>query len=88
MKTDSTRTEEIRETILELLDCADPHAMREPQLFDKLNRALVPPVGQAEFDDAIAWLNSKDFIHSRDGRLDDSVTHWLITDLGRNQLDK
>ncbi|MDR1305277.1 MAG: hypothetical protein LBK76_08660 [Verrucomicrobiales bacterium] len=89
MNTDYTRTREVRETILQLLDAAGDYAMSEPQLFDKVNKALTPPVPRAEFDDAMNWLAAaKHFIRNIPDRLDDNLTRWLLTELGRNELNR
>lgn len=89
MKNMPYRETSVREAVLKVLDAIEPKSMSEEQLLVEVNRAIVPAVGKAEFDDAINFLCAvKKWIRSTPGQMDDQLTEWFITRDGQNVLRK
>ncbi len=79
-----TRLEITNRAILSTLENADPYALPEAQLLIEINGALRPPVGQAEFDEALMFLSSNHFIVTVPNRLDANLVKWTITEAGKS----
>lgn len=81
------RDSSIREAILKVLDAIEPKSMSEDQLLVEINRAIVPEVGKAEFDDNLNFCAAvKHWVRSKPRDLDETVTEWFITRDGHNVL--
>ena len=78
-----TRTLTIRKATLEILERAEPYALPERQLLVELNTALRPPAAQAEFDDALIFLNIRNHIAIVPDNLDETFVKWVITETGK-----
>lgn len=86
---DPARQQAIRREILEKLDRAHPYALPQPTLRTMLNSAIRPPVSDAEFDDAMSFLQAREFVTTRPDELDPEnadLMKWLITEIGQNIL--
>jgi len=88
MKTDPARNQTIRRTILEKLERAEPYALPEATLQGEVNANLRPPLAQAEFDDALLWLQGNRFVATLADDLDPDLVKWLITESGKTLLRK
>jgi hypothetical protein len=77
------RSSNINRAILSALENADPYTLPEEQLLIEINGVLRPPVGQAEFDDAMTFLNTNHFIVTVPDRLDANLVKWTITEAGK-----
>lgn len=88
MHADPFRSQEIRRTLLEKLEIAEPHALPEPTLQVGLNSKLRPPIGQAEFDDALLFLQTRGFIGNLPDEIDENLSKWFITEAGKTLLRK
>jgi len=82
------RDRTIRQGILEILERIEPYALPEAQLYLEINGRIRPPVGQAEFDDAINWLCTNKHIAVMEDNIDPQVKKWLITETGKTLLRK
>lgn len=83
-----SRQQQIRRTILEHLEHAEPYALPEKTLRDGITLVIRPPVARAEFDDAMNYLGPRGYIRPMEDELDPSVTKWLITEAGKTLLRK
>ena len=81
-----TRPLTIRKATLEILERADPYALPEDQLLIELNTALRPPVGKAEFYDALLFLNTRKHIITIPDNIDDTLVKWAISETGKTLL--
>ncbi len=88
MKLDPTRQQNIRRAILEKLEYAEPFALPEGPLQNEVNASLRPPLAQAEFDDALTFLQSQRFVATLADDLDPNLVKWLITESGKTLLRK
>jgi hypothetical protein len=84
----SNRQQNIRRAVLDKLERAEPYALPEESLQVEVNAQLRPPLGQAEFDDAMLWLQSRGFVKPLPDDLDDTLVKWLITEAGKTLLLK
>lgn len=82
------RSTNIRHAILDILERAQPFALPEKQLAVELNGTLRPPVGKAEFDEEILFLQSRGFIATVPDPLDDNLVKWAITEAGKTMLSQ
>jgi len=85
---DPERQKNIRRTILDKLERAEPYALPEPSLQVETNAQLRPPMAQAEFDDALLYLQSHGFIANMPDDFDQDLNKWLITEAGKTLLRK
>jgi len=76
----------IRRTILDLLERAQPYALPEPQLAVELNGAIRPPAGRAELDEELLFLQTRACIATVPDPLDDNLVKWAITEAGKTML--
>ena len=81
-----TRDQSITRGILAVLERAEPFALPEAQLLIELNGALRPPVGQAEFDERMLFLNTRKHIVTVPDNLDENLVKWTITETGKSVL--
>jgi len=82
------RQQNIRRAILEKLKQAEPYALPEDALQVEVNASIRPPLGQAEFDDALTFLQSQRFVRSLSDDLDPDLVKFLITESGKTLLLK
>jgi regulator of protease activity HflC (stomatin/prohibitin superfamily) len=82
------RQQTIRRTILEKLELAEPYALPEDALQTGVNASVRPPLGQAEFDDALTFLQSQRFVRTLPDDLDPDLVKFLITESGKTLLLK
>jgi len=82
------RSTNIRRAVLEILERAQPYALPEEQLKIELNATIRPPVGQAEFDDQVLFLQMRTYIATVPDPLDDNLVKWAITEAGMTMLRK
>jgi hypothetical protein len=80
------RATNIRGTILDILERAQPYALPESQLVVELNGALRPAVGSAEFDEQVLFLQTRRYITTVPDPLDDLLVKWAITEAGLAML--
>ena len=80
------RASNIRRTVLDILERAQPYALSESQLAVELNGAVRPPAGRAEFDEEILFLQIRGYIATIPDPLDDRLIKWAITEAGRTML--
>jgi hypothetical protein len=80
------RSTNIRRTILDILERAQPYALSESQLAVELNGAVRPPAPRAEFDEEILYLQIRRYIATVPDPLDDNLIKWAITEAGRTML--
>jgi hypothetical protein len=80
------RATNIRRTILDILERAQPYALPESQLAVELNGAVRPPAGRAELDEEILFLQTRRYIATVPDPLDDHLIKWAITEAGRSML--
>jgi len=85
---DPRRQQNIRRAILEKLERAEPYALPEDSLQVEVNATLRPPLGQAEFDDALTFLQGNKFVATLPDELDATLVKWLITEAGKTLLRK
>lgn len=83
-----SRQQIIRRAILEKLERAEPYALPETSLRVETSAQLRPPLADAEFDDAMLWLQSRRYIASLPDELDEELVKWLITEAGKTLLRK
>jgi hypothetical protein len=83
-----TRQQDIRRAILDKLERAEPYALPETALQVEVNAQLRPPLGQAEFDEALLFLQSRGFVRTLPDDLDETLVKWLITEAGKTILRK
>ena len=76
------RPTNIRRTILDNLERVAPLANPEKQLRMEINGRLRPPVGTAEFDEEMLFLQSRGYIARVPDPLDDALVKWTITESG------
>jgi hypothetical protein len=81
-----TRAHTVRKAVLEILEGANPYAMPEKQLHTEIDGAVRPPVGQAEFDETILFLQSRKAIATVPDGLDPENVKWTITEVGKTLL--
>ena len=82
------RQQNIRRAILNKLADAEPYALPEDTLQAVVNAAVRPPMGQAEFDDALTFLQSQRFVRTLPDDLDPDLVKFLITESGKTLLLK
>jgi hypothetical protein len=82
------RQQNIRRAILDKLAGAEPYALPEDTLQTVVNAAIRPPMGQAEFDDALAFLQGQRFVRTMPDDLDPDLVKFLITESGKTLLLK
>jgi hypothetical protein len=80
------RTINIRRAVLEILEGAEPLALPECQMIMELNGRIRPPVGKAEFDDEIGFLQRRGFVTTVPDLLDEELVKWAITEAGKTML--
>jgi hypothetical protein len=80
------RSTNVRQAILNILEHCQPFALPESQLVVELNGAVRPPVGRAEFDDEILFLQTRGYITTVPDLLDDRLVKWTITEAGMAML--
>ena len=80
------RATNIRRTILDILERAQPYALPESQLAVELNGAIRPPASTAEFDEEILFLQTRAYIATVPDPLNDALVKWAITEAGRTML--
>ena len=85
---DRTRQQTIRRAGLEKLERAEPYALPEDSLQVEVDAGIRPPLAQAEFDDAMLWLQGQRFVASLADDLDPDLVKWLITESGKTLLRK
>ena len=85
---DRTRQQTIRRAVLEKLERAEPYALPEDSLQVEVDAGIRPPLAQAEFDDAMLWLQGQRFVASLADDLDPDLVKWLITESGKTLLRK
>ncbi|GEM_PF-3715463 len=77
------RNLEIRRTILDVLEVAFPYATPETTLRVQLDTRLRPPVGDAEFEQAMTFLNTKAHVKTVADPIDEQNVKWTITETGK-----
>lgn len=77
------RFSNITRAILSTLEGGNLYPYPEAQLLDEINSVIRPPVGQAEFDEAMLFLNSHKFAVTVPSALDANLIQWTITDSGK-----
>lgn len=77
------RFSNITRAILSTLENAEPYALPEEQLLVEINGVLRPPVGQAEFDEAMTFLGTNRHIATVPSGLDRNLVKWTITETGK-----
>ena len=80
------RATNIRRTILDILERAQPYALSESQLAVELNGAVRPPAPRSEFDEEILYLQTRRYITTIPDPLDDNLVKWAITEAGSTML--
>jgi hypothetical protein len=80
------RATNIRRTILDVLERAQPYALPESQLIVELNGAMRPAVSTAEFDDQLLFLQIRRYVTTVPDPLDDQLIKWAITEAGLTML--
>ena len=73
----------IRRAVLEILSLASPYALPEAQLRTEVNGLVRPPAGQAEFDEAVLFLNTRRAIRTVPDDLAPETAKWAITEIGQ-----
>ena len=81
-----TRTHDLNRAILTKLDGANPYTYPEEQLLEELQTLLSPPVGRAEFDEAMLFLQSRKAVATVPDGLDPDLVRWTITSVGKSLL--
>jgi len=81
-----TRCIDVRRAILEILERAEPYALPERQLKIEINSALRPPVGDAEFDDALCFISRRGLAATVPDPLDEQNVKWTISEPGKALL--
>ncbi|MDD5349493.1 MAG: hypothetical protein PHQ12_04705 [Chthoniobacteraceae bacterium] len=82
------RPQNIRRAILDKLESAEPYALPEDALQVEVSASTRPPLAQAEFDDALAFLQGQRLVATLPDELDPTLTKWLITESGKTLLRK
>jgi len=80
------RFQNITRAILSTLEGGNCYPYPEEQLLLEINGVLRPPVGTAEFEEAMLFLNTRKFIVTVPHTLDQNLIQWTITELGRSAL--
>jgi hypothetical protein len=80
------RSANLRRAILDILERAQPYALPENQLAVELNGAVRPPVGRAELDEQLLFLQARGYITTVPDPLDDHLVKWAITESGMAML--
>jgi hypothetical protein len=81
-----TRALSIRKNILLILERAEPYALPEMQLKLELDGTVRPPAAQAEFDEAITFLATRQHAATVPDPLDPDNVKWTITETGKAML--
>ena len=82
------RQQNIRRAILEKLLRAEPYALPEDSLQVEVDASIRPPMGQAEFDDALTFLQAQRFVRTLPDDLDPDLVKFVITESGKTLLLK
>ncbi len=80
------RFSNITRAILSTLEGGNLYPYPEVQLLDEINGVIRPPVGNAAFDEAMLFLNSRKFIVTVPSALDANLVQWTITESGKAAL--
>lgn len=80
------RQADVRRHILETLEMAGGYALPEPALRSQVTAMTRPPVGEAEWDEAMGWLQRERAIASVPNELDPEMPQWALAERGRVML--
>lgn len=80
------RQADLRRTTLEVLEMAGGYALPESSLRGQVNDLSRPPVGDAEWEELMEWLQRNRAISNVPNELDPDVAQWTLAERGRVML--